>query len=92
MKKRQKKQPKQTSMTASAPPRRAQRRKINPVNTSGAQCYPRLACPLNVTDLMHLHLKCRTASVLALAGKLLNKKCMQIHAPMSCTAKAAEFE
>ncbi|AIV30174.1 hypothetical protein EC036_25270 [Enterobacter cloacae] len=41
---------------------------------------------------MHVHLKCRTASVLALAGKLLNKKCMQIHAPMSCTAKAAEFE
>nr|DAV42894.1 MAG TPA: hypothetical protein [Caudoviricetes sp.] len=36
---------------------------------------------------MQVYLKCRTAPVLALAGKLYTKKCMQIHAPMSCTLK-----
>ncbi|MBD3699083.1 hypothetical protein IE982_22710 [Enterobacter hormaechei] len=41
---------------SSAPPRRAQTRKINPVTTSGAQCYPRLACPLNLSVLMQLHM------------------------------------
>nr|DAE84600.1 MAG TPA: hypothetical protein [Caudoviricetes sp.] len=44
-----------TTSHHSAPPRRAQTRKINPVTTSGAQCYPRLACPLNGSVLMQLH-------------------------------------
>nr|DAL37933.1 MAG TPA_asm: hypothetical protein [Caudoviricetes sp.] len=39
----------------STPPRRAQTRKINPVTTSGAQCYPRLACALNGALLMQVH-------------------------------------
>lgn len=39
---------------SSAPPRRAQTRKINPVTTPGAQCYPRLACALNESLLMHV--------------------------------------
>ncbi|HCR0336853.1 hypothetical protein [Enterobacter hormaechei] len=40
-------------LTASnSTPPRAQTRKINPVTTSGAQCYPRLACALNGSLLM----------------------------------------
>ncbi|MCM7644025.1 hypothetical protein M8S45_18875, partial [Enterobacter hormaechei] len=61
-------------------PRRAQTRKINPVTTSGAQCYPRLACTLNGALLMQVHHQPRAAPALALAGKSLNKKRMQIHA------------
>lgn len=64
----------------SAPPRRAQTRKINPVTTSGAQCYPRLACTLNGSLLMQVHLKPRAAPELAQAGKGWNKKRMQTHA------------
>nr|DAI77399.1 MAG TPA: hypothetical protein [Caudoviricetes sp.] len=65
----------------SAPPRRAQTRKINPATTAGAQCYPRLACTLNESVLMQVHLESRVAPMLALVGKLLYQKRMQIHAP-----------
>ncbi|MDX7379501.1 hypothetical protein, partial [Enterobacter hormaechei] len=63
-----------------------QTRKINPVTTSGAQCYPRLACALNGVLLMQVHHQPRAAPVLALAGKRRNKKRMQIHAPDACAA------
>ncbi|QDI49368.1 hypothetical protein FG173_22020 [Serratia marcescens] len=38
-------------------------------NTACAQCYPRLACPLNVSLLMHLHDPARSAPALAQRGK-----------------------
>ncbi|HFF3789692.1 TPA: hypothetical protein ACGCGF_003883 [Enterobacter mori] len=44
-------------------------RKINPVTTSGAQCYPRLACPLNGSLSMQVHHNPQAAPALALAGK-----------------------
>jgi len=68
----------------SAPPRRIQTRKINPVTTSGAQCYPRLACALNGALLMQVHQESEAAS--ALADKRWNKKRMQTHAPNTCRA------
>nr|DAP34328.1 MAG TPA: hypothetical protein [Caudoviricetes sp.] len=43
--------------------------KINPVSTSGAQCYPRLACALNWSLLMQVHQEPRAAPALALDGK-----------------------
>jgi hypothetical protein len=42
---------KQTHQTA---PRRAQAINDNRINTLSAQCYPRHACPLNVSFLMQL--------------------------------------
>ncbi|AIU71134.1 hypothetical protein AT03_01095 [Hafnia alvei FB1] len=38
-------------------------------NTLSAQCYPRHACPLRESLLMHLHEPTRTAPALALGGK-----------------------
>nr|DAL28003.1 MAG TPA_asm: hypothetical protein [Caudoviricetes sp.] len=35
--------------------RAATTRKINPVTTSGAQCYPRLVCALKGSLLMQVH-------------------------------------
>jgi hypothetical protein len=65
----------------SAPPRRAQTHKINPVTTSGAQCYPRLACRLKGSLLMQVHQEHQTFPALALSNKILVGKRMQIHAP-----------
>ncbi|MCO5779549.1 hypothetical protein, partial [Enterobacter hormaechei] len=65
---------------------RAQTRKINPVTTSGAQCYPRLACALNGALLMQVHHQPRAAPALALDGKISIKEGMQIHAPNACQA------
>ncbi len=74
----------------STPPRRGQTRKINPVTTSGAQCYPRLACALNGSLLMQVHQEPRAAPALALAGKHWNQKRMQTHAPDACATKIAK--
>ncbi|MEN4873941.1 hypothetical protein [Kosakonia cowanii] len=55
---------------------------------SGAQCFPRLACPLYGSVLMHLHDPRKSA--LGLAGLSVNdpKTIMQIHAPYArMTAK-----
>ncbi|WP_165763606.1 hypothetical protein [Enterobacter kobei] len=42
--------------------------------TRGAQCYPRLACPLNGSLLMQVHHESRAAPALALARKRWNQK------------------
>lgn len=73
-------QPLDSTSPLSAPPRGAQTRKINPVTTSGAQCYPRLACPLNGSLLMQVHQEPRAAPALALAHKFWNQKRMQFNA------------
>lgn len=79
--------PHDSTSPLSAPPRRAQTRKINPVTTSGAQCYPRLACALNGSLLMQVHQEPRAAPALMLAVKSWNKKRMQTHAPDACAGK-----
>jgi len=75
----------------SAPLRRAQTRKINPVTTAGAQCYPRLACALNGSVLMQVHHEPGALPVLAQAGKTRNKKRMQTHAPNACPTKTGKY-
>lgn len=70
----------------STPPRRAQTRKINPVTTSGAQCYPRLACPLDVSLFMQVQRESRPAPALALNAINKYPNRMQSNAPDSCAA------
>jgi len=46
--------------------------KLNAVTRSGAQCFPRHACPLNGSLLMQMHQEPRGAPALALDGNFWN--------------------
>jgi len=54
--------------------------KINPVSTSGAQCYPRLACMLNGSLLMQAHNFIETASALTVLRLNIYVRLMQNNA------------
>ncbi|MDL5346304.1 hypothetical protein, partial [Enterobacter hormaechei] len=58
---------------------------------SGAQCYPRLACPLDGAILMQLHDHAGSAPALAAHGQNGQPRRMQNHAPVACTAIKTEI-
>ena len=51
-----------------------------------AQCFPRLACPLNGAVLMQVHELAQTALGLVQEGVKKVCKYMQNHAPCGCMA------
>lgn len=51
----------------------------------GAQCYPRLACPLYVSIFMQVHEGPQAASLLVRQGVKNAFSYMQNHAPYACT-------
>lgn len=53
---------------------------------SGAQCFPRLACPLKGSVLMQVHLRAQAVPLLVRGGVKRVHKCMQNHAPSGCMA------
>jgi hypothetical protein len=60
--------------------------KLNAVTASGAQCYPRLACALNGSNLMQVHYYARSAPALGLHPKINFLFCMQNHASLDASA------
>jgi hypothetical protein len=52
----------------------------------GAQCFPRLACPLNGAVLMQVHEPAQAAPGLVREGVKKVNKHMQNHAPCGCMA------
>jgi len=54
--------------------------------TLGAQCFPRLACPLNGAVLMQGHEPAQTSPGLVREGGKKASKHMQNHAPCGCMA------
>ncbi|MDU1953823.1 MAG: hypothetical protein E6750_20850, partial [Atlantibacter hermannii] len=62
------------------------------ITRSGAQCYPRLACPLYVSVFMQLHHISKGPPVLAGLDANDPQTIMQIHAYRSCIAVRGWFK
>ncbi|HFX6064980.1 TPA: hypothetical protein ACIE75_005324, partial [Klebsiella pneumoniae] len=71
--------------------RRAQAAKINAQKYAGAQCFPRLACPLYGSVLMQLHDHSGSAPALAAHGQNGQPRRMQNHAPYACNAEIKQI-
>lgn len=61
------------------------RTQLNADTTSGAQCFPRHACPLDGAVLMQVHERFESASALATHGLNGQPLRVQSHAPNACT-------